>query len=140
VVKIDFRSRAITAIPRDRGDLLLRSLRSSVFQRFPSASPCLRSELSRSDHPICFTTLLSSITSIHSGHSGQLCTQHTMICPGTRKNGAHRGPGVALLRIMLMLQEIAAGIFKLNSYPLPLAQGCDICLRIVLVYQWTTRF
>jgi hypothetical protein len=42
VVKMLFRSRAITAIPRDHGDPPLRFLLSSAFQRF---SPRLRGEL-----------------------------------------------------------------------------------------------
>src|SRR5712671_3730577 len=50
----------------------LRFLCSFVFQRF---FPRLRSE----DFHIPLTTLLNSITSIHGGHSGQLCTQHTMM-------------------------------------------------------------
>jgi hypothetical protein len=47
VVKMLFRSRAMTDLSRDHGDLLLRFLISSVFQRF---SPRLRGEdlLSRS--------------------------------------------------------------------------------------------
>jgi hypothetical protein len=68
----ELQPRRIGRIHRSRPftDPILRFLPSSVFQRFP---PRLCGE----DSHIPFTTLLSSITSIHSGHSGQTCLRRS---------------------------------------------------------------